>query len=88
MTKQTALQQLGIDESKIDYALPEQFVVDMRTFLEFPPAHFVWSYEGNSIFGFPRPLTVTGNNALVKYNLKKGTYYNTDMPVLTIEEYI
>lgn len=84
MTKQTAVQQLGIDETKIDYSMPEQFVVDMRAFVEYPPAHFVWSYEGNSIFGFPRPLTIAGNEALVKYNEKNGTAYRTDMDVLTL----
>lgn len=84
MTKQDALKSLGIDETKIDYALPESFNNEMRTFIECPPAHFVWSYEGKTVFGFPRPLTVDGNNALQAYNEKNGTAYNTKLNVLTL----
>jgi len=82
MTKQEAMVELGIDESKIDYALPEKFVDEMRNYLESPLGHFVWSYEENSIFGFPRPLTTEGNEALVKYNAHHGTQYDTEKKVL------
>lgn len=79
-TKADAVKHLGIDESKIDYAIPESFNEKIREFIECPPVHFVWSY--GSLFGFPRPLTKSACQALEKYNQKHGTCYRTDWNVV------
>lgn len=79
-TKADAAQHLGIT-GEFDSAIPESFNEEIRGFIECPPAHFVWSYE-DSMFGFPRPLTVAGQAALIKYNEKYGTFYRTDWNVV------
>jgi hypothetical protein len=83
MTKEYVAKQLGI-VGTFDYAIPEGFNDQMREFIECPPAHFVWSYEGNSLFGFPRPLTESGIVALELYNAKHGTSYETYFKVLPL----
>jgi hypothetical protein len=83
MTKEDAVKELGITET-VDYAIPENFNGQLREFIECPPAHFVWSYGGDSIFGFPRPLTESGRVALEKYNAKHGTAYDTTCNVLPL----
>jgi len=82
MTKADAVKELGITGT-FDYAIPESFNDKMRVYIGCPPAHFVWSYEG-SLFGFPRPLTETGREALEKYNAEHGTAYDTTCNVLPI----
>ena len=82
MTKEEAVRYLGITGT-IDYAIPEDFNSKMRAFVDFPPAHYVWSYD-NSIFGYPRPLTETGRIALQNYNGHYGTGYSTMVNVLQI----
>jgi len=80
-TKADAVAQLGITGT-FDYSIPETFNDQVREFIDCPPAHYVWSYEG-SMFGFPRPLTVAGQLALIKYNQKYGTSYRTDWNVVS-----
>lgn len=84
MTKEYVVNELGI-VGTFDYAIPEGFNDQIREFIDFPPGHFVWSYEGGSIFGFPRPLTESGRTALEQYNKKHGTCYETFFKVLPIE---
>jgi hypothetical protein len=83
MTKEYVVNELGI-VGPFDYAIPEAFNDQMREFIDCPPAHFVWSYEDNSIFGFPRPLTESGLVALKKFNTKYGTSYETFFKVMPL----
>ena len=55
MNKNTILQWAGVDASKIDFALPNEFSKELNRFNVDAPANFVWSYE-DSTFGYPRSL--------------------------------
>lgn len=72
-TKEEAAKARGIDTTKIDYALPQMWVDDVRAIVGGEPAaHFVWSYEPiyingqrkPNIWGFPRAVTEEGDRIL------------------------
>lgn len=78
MTMKEAIVELGIDERKIDYALPQSWVDEMLNNLHLDPrSHFVWSYEDNEL-GEPRPITKEGLDMLKQWlfsnNMKQKTY--------------
>lgn len=72
MTKEDAVKKLGL--KVFDYALPQRWVNKvMEATGDDPVPHFVWCYDDNSIFGFPRPLTKKGSEIVKKLN-KSGWY--------------
>lgn len=72
-TKGDVVKRLKLEETgTIDYALPQDWVDDVKHYTGIYPTHcFVWYYpnEGeNRIFGIPYPLTYEGKQILAKYN--------------------
>ena len=70
MTKGEAVKIKGLNENKIDYALPEEWVdrnaktlcltgIDLNTAYNLILANGVWYYE-NSLLGFYQPITEIG----------------------------
>lgn len=82
LSKREAVQELGIDEQKIDYAIPQSFFDQMLDL--FPGQNWagVWSYEQAKVYGEPRPLTKKAQEMLKKYNSHHKTRYPTDHKVL------
>jgi len=62
-----------------DTALPQTWADDVRVVMEqsFMAkyasvfGHFVWCYDGNSIYGYPVPITSHGAHILDKYAVMK-----------------
>jgi hypothetical protein len=86
MTKKDVAQQLGLDELRIDYALPIGFSEELRRHFPlevYPEGEFVWSYEDGSTIGFPRALTPCGRRMLqVLASVHSALSYEIDLPVL------
>ena len=87
-TKKDAVEELGLNENLIDYAIPQSFWeqahnIQMHSaakpFLKFkrvnPQAHFVWSYEEERICGKPVALTAEGKKILLALNYVRYTNY-------------
>jgi len=51
-----------LDDKVFDTALPQEWVDEARFRTgEEPFGHFVWSYDGGLIFGYPRSLDIEGD---------------------------
>jgi hypothetical protein len=81
MTKRECCDKLGVQT--YDTALPQSWFEEMWSITgDSPLPHFVWCYDGNSILGYPRPLTARGLVMLTTYNLKHGSSYQTNLSVI------
>jgi hypothetical protein len=73
-----------LDKRSVNTALPHTWVEDLadKVAEEKPHLDFVWSYEGDTLGGYPRPLTPLGVDILRAYNREAGTNYSTDFHVV------
>ena len=66
------------DHNSFDCALPQYWVDEMISYINFDPVgHFVWLYD-DSVFGRPFALDKDAKDALKKYNKRFCAEYRID----------